>query len=62
MAPTAVPLESIGPPARALEQQGTAPAPGQETITGAVGRVPVAPGETWRSEPSGAGTVEVRSR
>ena len=34
--------------------------PGQKIITGAVGRFPARAGQTWRSEFSGVGTVEVR--
>lgn len=51
---------SIGLLARALDRHGRALEPGQKIITGAVGRFPARPGDTWRSEFSGVGTVEVR--
>lgn len=53
-------LVSIGLLARALDAHGMALEPGQKIITGAVGRFPATPGDTWRSDFSGVGTVEVR--
>ena len=53
---------SIGLLARALDEHGVALEPGQKIITGAVGRFPAVPGDTWRSEFSGVGTVEVQFR
>lgn len=51
---------SIGLLARALADYDLALEPGQKIITGAVGRFPAEAGQTWRSEFSGVGTVEVR--
>ncbi len=51
---------SIALLARALADYDLALEPGQKIITGAVGRFPAEPGQTWRSEFSGVGTVEVR--
>jgi 2-keto-4-pentenoate hydratase len=52
--------ESIARLAAALDTVGLALEPGQKIITGAVGRFPARPGQTWRSEFSGVGSVEVR--
>ena len=52
--------ESIARLAAALDTVGLGLEPGQKIITGAVGRFPARAGQTWRSEFSGVGTVEVR--
>lgn len=51
---------SIGLLARALADHGLALEPGQKIITGAVGRFPAQPGQRWRSDFAGVGTVEVQ--
>lgn len=51
---------SIALLARGLARHGLALEPGQKIITGAVGRFPAEAGQSWRSEFSGVGTVEVQ--